>query len=295
MTPGTQTGTAHVTVTARDLDGASVAQSFTVNVVTAPGRLVQLSTRLQIGTGNNVLIGGFIMRGDAPKRLMLRAIGPSTNLPGALADPVLELHDSATAIVASNDNWGDAPNKQDIINTGIAPSSPNESAILVTLPSNANNAAYTAIVEGANNSSGIGLVEVYDLDSGPGSTLLNISTRGRVDVDPNALIGGFFIGGTQSKNVLVRAIGPSLPPSLSNRLADPILELRDGNGALVDSNDDWQTNNPNSAQIQQTGIVPPNPKESALLDTLPAGPYTAIVRGMNGTAGIGSVEVYQLP
>lgn len=295
VTPGTQTGTAHIIVTARDLDGASVAQSFTVNVVAAPGRLVQLSTRLQIGTGNNVLIGGFIMRGDAPKRLMLRAIGPSTNLPGALADPVLELHDSATAIVASNDNWGDAPNKQDIINTGIAPSSPNESAILVTLPSNANNAAYTAIVQGANNSSGIGLVEVYDLDSGPGSTLLNISTRGRVDVDPNALIGGFIIGGTQSKNILVRAIGPSLPPSLSNRLADPILELRDGNGALVDSNDDWQTNNPNSAQIQQSGAAPLNPKESALLDTLPAGPYTAIVRGMNGTAGIGSVEVYQLP
>jgi hypothetical protein len=141
---------------------------------------------MQVGTGDNVLIGGFIMRGPSIKRLMIRGIGPSSGLNGALADPVLELHDSTGAVIASNNNWGDAANKQDIIDTGIAPVSTNESAILTTLTSDPNYVAYTAIVRGANNTTGIGLVEVYDLDSGPGSTLLNISTRGQVDIDPNA-------------------------------------------------------------------------------------------------------------
>jgi cyclophilin family peptidyl-prolyl cis-trans isomerase len=192
LVAGHQVGSATFTVTATDFDGASVSQNFIVNVVGAPGRLVQLSTRMQVGTGDNVLIGGFIMRGPSPKVLMIRGIGPSSGLTGALADPVLELHDGTGAVVASNDNWGDAANKQDMIDAGIAPVSPNESAILTTLPSDPTNALYTAIVRGANNTTGIGLVEVYDLDSGPGSTLLNISTRGQVDLDPNALIGGFF-------------------------------------------------------------------------------------------------------
>ena len=295
LVAGHQVGSATFTVTATDFDGASVSQNFTVNVVAAPGRLVQLSTRMQVGTGDNVLIGGFIMRGPLAKRLMIRGIGPSTGLNGSLADPVLELHDSTGAVIASNDNWGDAANKQDIIDTGIAPTSPNESAILATLPSDPNNAFYTAIVRGANNATGIGLVEVYDLDSGPGSTLLNISTRGQVDIDPNALIGGFFLGGTEAKRVLVRAIGPSLAASnVPDPLADPTLELHDGNGALLDSNDDWGLS-PDQAEIQASGLAPTNPKESAVLRILPAGPFTAIVRGVNNTTGVGSVEIYQLP
>ena len=295
LVAGHQVGSASFTVTATDFDGASVSQSFTVNVVAAPGRLVQLSTRMQVGTGDNALIGGFIMRGPSPKRLMIRGIGPSTGLNGALADPVLELHDSTGAVIASNNNWGDAANKQDIIDTGIAPVSPNESAILTALPSDPNYVAYTAVMRGANNTAGIGLVEVYDLDSGPGSTLLNIATRGRVDVDPNALIGGFFLGGTESKRVLVRAIGPSLAAAnVPNPLADPTLELHDGNGALLDSNDDWGSS-PNQAEIQASGAAPTNPKESAVLRILPAGPFTAIVRGVNNTTGVGSVEIYQLP
>ena len=195
LVTGNSAGTAHVTVTATDLDGAQVSQTFTVNVIAAPGRLVQLSTRMQVGTGDNALIGGFIMRGSASKRLAIRGIGPSSGLPGALADPIVELHDASGAVVDSNDNWGDAPNKQEIIDAGVAPNSPNESVILRTVPSNTSNAFYTAVVRGVNNTTGLGLVEVYDLDSGPGSTLLNISTRGQVDVDPNALIGGFFVGG----------------------------------------------------------------------------------------------------
>jgi cyclophilin family peptidyl-prolyl cis-trans isomerase len=295
LVSGKQVGTAHITVIATDLDGANVSQQFTVNVVAAPGRLVQLSTRMQVGTGDNVLIGGFIMRGPSPKRLMIRGIGPSSGLNGALADPTLELHDSTGAMIASNDNWGDAANKQDIIDTGIAPTSPNESAILITVASDPNNANYTAIVRGVNNTTGLGLVEVYDLDSGPGSTLLNISTRGQVNVDPNALIGGFFVGGTESKKILVRAIGPSLAASnVPNPLADPILELHNGNGTLLVQNDNWGDSMDKMA-IQNSGVAPTNAKESAVLQTLAAGPYTAIVRGTNNGTGVGSVEVYQLP
>lgn len=295
LVAGHQVGSATLTVTATDFDGASVSQNFSVNVVAAPGRLVQISTRMQVGTGDNALIGGFIMRGPSPKRLMIRGIGPSTGLSGALADPVLELHDSTGAVIASNGNWGDAANRQDMIDTGIAPTSPNESAILTTLASDPSIASYTAIVRGANNTTGIGLVEIYDLDSGPGSTLLNISTRGRVNIDPNALIGGFFIGGAESKRVLVRAIGPSLTGfGVPDALADTTLELRDGNGGLLEANDDWGSS-PEQAEIQASGIAPTNPKESAVLKILAAGPYTAIVRGANNTAGVGSVEIYQLP
>lgn len=292
---GNQVGSAQITVTATDLDGAMVSQNFTVNVVAAPGRLIQLSTRMQVGTGDNALIGGFIMQGAAPKRLMIRGIGPSSGLPGALVDPTLELLDRMGAIVASNDNWGDAANKQDMIDSGVAPSQPSESGILVTVPSDTNNAFYTAIVRGVNNTTGLGLVEVYDLDSGPGSTLLNISTRGQVDVDPNALIAGFFIGGTESKNIIVRAIGPSLSAlGVPNALDDPTLEFFNGQGTMLDSNNDWETS-ANKAQIQASGVAPTNAKESAVLQTLAAGPYTAVVRGANSGTGIGSVEVYQLP
>jgi len=124
--------------------------------------------------------------------------------------------------------------------------------------------------------------------------LLNISTRGRVELDQNALIGGFFLGGTESKRVLVRAIGPSLAPIVQDFLADPILELHDGNGTLLDSNDDWGSS-PDQAEIQASGVAPTNSKESAVVKTLPAGPFTAIVRGVNNTTGVGSVELYQLP
>jgi cyclophilin family peptidyl-prolyl cis-trans isomerase len=295
LVSGKQNGTATITVTATDFDGGTVSQQFTVNVVAAPGRLVQLSTRMQVGTGDNALIGGFIMQGAASKRLAIRGIGPSSGLNGALTDPVLELHDSA-GVIATNDNWGDAANKQEIIDAGVAPSSPNESVILTTVPSSTNNASYTAVVRGANNGAGLGLVEVYDLDSGPGSTLLNISTRGQVGADPNALIAGFFVGGTDSKQVLVRAIGPSLTAfGVPGALADPTLELHDGQGALIVSNDDWMVNNPQKTQIQNSGLAPTNAKESAVLQTLSAGAYTAVVRGANGGTGVGSVEVYQLP
>jgi cyclophilin family peptidyl-prolyl cis-trans isomerase len=294
LVAGKSVGTTHVTVTATDLNGASVSQQFTVNVIAAPGRPVNLSTRMQVGTGDNALIAGFIMSGSAPKRLAIRAMGPSTGLPGAIVDPTLELH-NANGIIATNDNWQSAANKQDIIDFGLAPGSPTESVILTTVPSDPNGIAYTAVMRGTFNTTGLGVVEVYDLDSGPGSTLLNISTRGQVGADPNALIGGFILGGSESKKILVRAIGPSLTAfGVANALTNPTLELRDQNATLIDSNDDWM-NSPQKTQIQNSGLSPTDPKESAVLQTLAAGQYTAIVHGANGGTGVGSVEVYQLP
>jgi cyclophilin family peptidyl-prolyl cis-trans isomerase len=294
LVAGKSVGTTHVTVTATDLDGASVSQQFAVNVIAAPGRPVNLSTRMQVGTGDNALIAGFIMSGSAPKRLAIRGMGPSTGLPGAIVDPTLELH-NAGGTIATNDNWQAAANKQDIIDFGLAPGSPTESVILTTVPSDPNGMAYTAVMRGRFNTTGLGVVEVYDLDSGPGSTLLNISTRGQVGADPNALIGGFILGGSESKKILVRAIGPSLTAfGVPNALTNPTLELRDQNAALIDSNDDWM-NSPQKTQIQNSGLAPTDPKESAVLQTLAAGQYTAIVHGVNGGTGVGSVEVYQLP
>jgi cyclophilin family peptidyl-prolyl cis-trans isomerase len=294
LVAGKSVGTTHVTVTATDLDGASVSQQFTVNVIAGPGRPVNLSTRMQVGTGDNALIAGFIVRGSAPKRLAIRALGPSTGLSGAIIDPTLELHDNSGTI-ATNDNWQSAANKQDIIDLGLAPNSPTESVIFTTVPSNTNGVAYTAVMRGTFNSTGLGVVEVYDLDSGPGSTLLNISTRGQVGADPNALIGGFILGGSESKKILVRAIGPSLTAfGVTNALTNPTLELRDQNAALIDSNDDWM-NSAQKTQIQNSGLAPTDSKESAVLQTLAAGQYTALVHGANGGTGVGSVEIYQLP
>lgn len=287
-------GTSHVTVTATDFDGATVSQTFTVTVIPPPGRLVNISTRMQVGTGDNALFAGFIMSGSGSKRLVIRAIGPSSGLSGAVADPVLELHDNSTATIATNDNWGDAPNKQEIIDLGLAPGSPNESVILTTIPSDPKGINYTAIMRGAGNSGGLGVVEVYDLDSGPGSTLVNISTRGQVGTDPNALIGGFIFGGTDSKQVLVRAIGPSLTGfGVPGALSNPTLDFVNAQGTTIDSNDDWTTS-PQKTQIQNSGLAPTNSKESAIIQTISPGNYTAVVHGVGGLTGVGSVEVYQL-
>jgi hypothetical protein len=226
------------------------------------------------------MIGGFIVTGTQPKKVVIRAIGPSLiafGVPGLLANPTLELHDSTGAVISSNDNWVDSANKQAIIDSGLAPTSNLESAILMTL----NPGAYTAIVSGVNATIGVALVEVYDLDSTVDSKLANISTRGFVQTGDDVMIGGLIVLGTQPANTIIRAIGPSLP--LAGTLADPTLELHDGNGTIIASNDNWKDTQ--ESAIQATGVAPTNDAESAIVETLAPGSYTAIVRGTNNTTG----------
>jgi hypothetical protein len=257
---------------------------------TAPTILANLSTRLPVETGDNALIGGFIVTGTQPKKVIVRAIGPSLNdVAGALADPILELHGPGAFVTITNDNWR-SDQQAEIIATGVPPTNDLESAIVATLP--ANNSAYTAIVRGANNGTGIGLVEAYDLDRAVDSKLANISTRGLVQSGDNVLIAGTIVLGASAQRVIIRAIGPSL--SVPGKLADPTLELRDGNGALIQSNDNWRSDQ--QAEIIATGIPPTNDLESAIVAMLPAGgaASTAIVRGVNGTTGVALVEIYAL-
>jgi N-acetylneuraminic acid mutarotase len=257
-----------------------------VFVVSTTANFANISTRLKVETGDHALIGGFIVTGTGSKRILLRAIGPSLPVPGALANPSLELHNSAGQLVAANDNWQNAPNKQEIIDSSIPPSHDLEAAILTTVaPGN-----HTAIVRGENASTGIALVEVYDLEAGSESKLANISTRGLVQTDDNVLIGGLILAGQEPRRVIVRAIGPSL--AVPDALVDPTLELRDANGDLLASNDNWRTSQ--EAEIIATTIPPSHDLEAAVVQTLPPANYTAIVRGQNAATGIALVEAYAL-
>jgi hypothetical protein len=264
-------------------DGSDIG-AFEVQVPTTFGNI---ATRNRVETGDNVLIGGFIITGTQPKKIIVRAIGPSLPLPGALADPVLELRNSSGGLIASNDNWR-SDQQAEIIATTIPPSNDLESAIVETLP--ANGSAYTAIVRGANNGTGIGVVEAYDLNRSVDSKLANVSTRGFVQTGDNVLIGGLIVQGQHSLRVIVRAIAPSL--NLAGKLADPTLELHDGNGALIASNDNWRSDQ--EAEIIATFIPPSNDLESAIVRNFTAGNYTAIVRGVNGNTGVALVEAYGL-
>jgi N-acetylneuraminic acid mutarotase len=271
-----------------------------------PATLGNISTRLQVGTGANVAIAGFIVQGSAAKRVLIRAGGPSlaqSGVPNPLANPRLELHQAANTI-GLNDNWqttqigGVITSDQvaEIQNSGLAPHDPLESALIATLAPG----SYTAIVQGVNGGTGIGLVEVYDLEATSGSRLANISTRGFVQTGDNAMIGGFIVV-TQPTTVIIRAIGPSLTQfGVPDALANPQLELHDANN-LIGQNDDWQTTqiggiitSDQVAQIQASQLAPSSAAESAIIATLQPGNYTAIVRGVNTTTGNALVEVYAL-
>jgi hypothetical protein len=282
-------------------DGAHTLTVGSGNFATSPPKAVALNiaTRLPVGTAQNVLIGGFIIQGPAPKQVVIRAVGPSLNgiLSGALQDPRLTLFSGGT-VMATNDNWHStsvggaitADQSIDLEGTGLAPSNDAESAMLVTL----NPGAYTAVIDGANNTTGIAVVEIYDLDPVYLSTLANISTRGFIQGGDSVLIGGFiYLGGAGQTQVVVRAIGPSLTAAgITNPLSDPILELHDANGGTVASNDDWR-NSPDAATLQRLGFSLSNDAEAAIYqNALLRGAYTAIVRGKNGGTGIGVVEAY---
>lgn len=254
-----------------------------------PGVFGNISTRLRVDTGTNVLIGGFIVTGTQAKKVIVRAIGPSLSslFTGVLTDPVLELRDSSGNLIRSNDNWR-SDQEAEINATGIPPVNDFESAIVATLP--ANNSAYTAIVRGVSDGTGIGIVEAYDLDQTVDSKLANISTRGLVQTGNDVLIGGLIVLGQNALRVIVRAIGPSLP--VTGALGDPTLELRDNNGTLVAANDNWRSDQ--EPEITATGIPPTNDMESAIVRDVSPASYTAIVRGVGNTTGVALVEAYGL-
>ena len=264
-------------------------------VTATASQALNISSRSHVASANSVMIGGFIINGTAPKRVLVRALGPSLqqfNVPNPLPDPTLELFGSTGALIIANNDWRETQ-ESEIANTGLAPQNNLESAAIATLPPG----AYTAVVSGRNGVSGVGVVEVYDLDSGGASKLANISTRSFVQTGDNRLIGGFTLGtNIGAAKVIVRAIGPSLSQlGVSNALADPTLELRNSNGALLVANDNWQDDLSQAAQITASGLAPTNPLESAISTSLLPGAYTAIVAGRNGGTGIGLVEIYHIP
>jgi hypothetical protein len=262
----------------------------------ASPQAMNISTRMRVETGNNVLIGGFIISGNGTKSVAVRGIGPSLTAFGitdALADPTLELRNSSSALLASNDNWQDNPTQAaQLTALGLAPSNSNESGIATTLQPG----AYTAVLAGKNQGTGVGLVEIYDTSSGSGSQLANISTRGFVRTAENVMIGGFILGGgSNNSRVALRGIGPSLAQfGLNPVLADPTLELHNSNGTTLVANDDWQSDSVSAAQLTAAGFALSNPKESGIFTSLPAGQFTAILAGKDGGIGIGLVELYNL-
>jgi hypothetical protein len=254
---------------------------------------LNLSTRMRVQTGDNVGIGGFIVTGSAPKHILLRAIGPSlaSSVPDALADTLLELHGPGAFVTIANDNWRDDPDQEAAIKaTGIPPTNDLEAAIDTTL----NPGAYTAIISGKNNTTGAGLIEAYDLSQAVPAKLANISTRAAVDIGNNVVIAGFILGGNSGGDrVVLRGTGPSLSAGgVANALADPKLELRDGSGALLMANDNWQDDSAQAAELIAAGLAPASPLESGIAATLPPGLYTALLAGVNDTSGVGLVEVY---
>ena len=261
----------------------------------SPALLVNIASRLRVERGDRVLIGGFIVRGSSAKRVFIRAIGPSLKndgnpVPGRLDDPTLELFDRDGTPLAFNDNWQDSEARDEIANSGLAPEDERDAVIAATLEPD----TYTAIMRGKDESTGIGLLEIYDRTQDGNAELANLSSRGFVETDDNVLIGGFILGSQNAgTRVLLRAIGPSLKPRLADALDDPELEIFDRNGSPIAFNDNWKDSDRRS-EIEETGIAPSEDAESAVLLDAPPASYTAIVRGRQRASGVGVVEIYNV-
>jgi hypothetical protein len=296
--PGTDTGIFKFTPIGAKTPFAFTNLPSAIAFEPARSQPVNIATRLRVQTGDNALIAGFIITGNAPKPVLLRGIGPSLGalgIAGPLQDPIIELRNSAGAFVNGNNNWKDTQSDA-IAATGIPPTDDRESALLITLGPG----AWTVVMRGISNSTGIGVVEVYDLNQAADSKLANISTRGFVETGDNVMIGGLIIGsGNGAGKIVARAIGPSLANvGISGALSDPTLSLRDGNGMQIAFNDDWGfvfgSDSSSRREIEATGVAPSHERESAIVATLPNGNYTVIVAGYQDATGIGSVEIYNL-
>lgn len=271
--------------------GAPVAFAHEGDHTHAPARAVNLSTRMKVEAGDNVLIGGFIIVGPGEKRIALRGLGPSLPISGALSDPALELYDSSGTLVASNNDWRSAQ-QDELVASGLAPTHDSDAALIATLSTG----SYTAVVRGVNDTTGVALVEVYDLDPATAlARMVNLSTRGNVRTDDDVMIGGLIVVGDAPKRVIARVVGPSLNVGgapIAGRLDDPTLELRDGNGDLVAENDNWRNTQQND--LEASTLAPNDDREPGIVASLAPGLYTAVVRGAQNTTGIALVEMYDL-
>jgi len=303
------------TATATATPTATATATPTATPTPANVELLNISGRVDVQTGDKVGIAGFIVKGSGFKRFIARALGPSIKVngqavPGTLQDPILELHDSNGGVL-TNDNWRTGGQEAEIQQSGLAPGDDREAAIIRTVPAG----TFTAIIRGAGNTTGIGLIEIYDLGTitsaekengtepspAPNAPeavveLANLSVRADVETDDNVLIDGIILRGGNPKRVVFRALGPSVNSNgnpVPGTLQNPTMEVRDANGAQLQSNDDWQSA-PNASEIQSTGLAPPDPRESAILLSLTGGTYTSIVRGVNRTTGIALSETYKL-
>ncbi|MBA2434544.1 MAG: hypothetical protein M3480_02255, partial [Verrucomicrobiota bacterium] len=249
---------------------------------------LNVSTRAIVGSEDEQLIGGFIITGEGSKTIAFRAIGPSLPLSNSVADPSLELHDASGAVIAGNDNWNTY--RDQMVALDLDPWDEHESAFVSSVAPG----AYTAVVKKVDSIRGIGLVELYDLSADGPAKLANLSTRGKVGLGDDVLIGGFIVGSTVPTRVVLRAIGPSLfAQGISGYLLDPVLELHGANGELLSQNDNWRSTQ--ETEIVAANLAPGDERESAILASLQPGNYTAIVRGQgNTTGGVGLVEVYNL-
>lgn len=260
----------------------------------APSKVLNLASRLFVDTGERVSIVGFIITGDTSKKVLLRGLGPSlmaNNVPTVLDNPVLTLFDDAENVLVTNDDWQQSPQATEIMNSGLAPKNPRESAILISLPPG----HYTAVLSGSNGGTGNGIVEAYDLDTAPGSTFANLSTRGYVGSGDDVMIAGLIIGEGDSPPIVLRAIGPTLTTAgITEPLLDPTIELFDGNGVSIGFNDNWR--NPQLQAVRGSLLAPTDDREAAIVNMfLTPGNYTAVVRGRNDTTGVALVEAYRVP
>jgi hypothetical protein len=281
------------TPTATPIATATAIPSATPSPTPPPSsHLANISTRMRVGAGDNVLIAGFIVEGTGNKRILIRGVGPSLatfGISSPLQDPILELNATGGDLVMANDNWPENSNAAEITASGLAPTDRNESALLLSVAPG----SYTAVLRGKSDSTGTGLVEVYDLDTDGPAKIVNISTRGFVLTGDNVMIGGLIISGNEPSQLVLRGIGPSLSDfGVPDVLADPLLELHDGNGSLIVANNNWR--DMQEFALQNTGLAPGNDLESAILISVTAGNYTAILKSAHDATGNGLIEVYKI-
>ncbi len=297
----TATATPKASATATATSTPAATPTATATATPTVGLVGNVSTRLPVGTGDNVLIEGFIVQGPSgsKKKIIVRAIGPSLlpfGITDALANPTLEIRDSNNALIASNNDWKNtilggiisSDQSAEITASGVAPSNDLESAIIANLSPG----SFTAVVRGVNNTVGTGVVDAYDLSAGSAARVANIATRGLIQPGDKLMIAGFIVQNGPVRAVIL-ATGPSLTAfGINNALPDTTLQLRDQNGVIVRENDDWQSDQ--KAELEATGLQPSDPKESAMIVTIQPGQYTAQVRGKPEATGIGVVQVFFL-